>query len=84
MYRLTDSMGRPGNQESDARSISSYHVPLITEEIPDLPGLDAIYASQANFSPQDSSTYRLSKCDNFDIWKNSAGKINIPDEDQEL
>lgn len=77
----------PGYDKSPARRISAIKVPLITEDLPELPSAQAIMDSQKKFPPPKSGWKKVllrQYSSESEIWANDDGKWYVPPEDEEL
>ena len=57
-----------------ARRLSTLTVPLITEDSPELPSLQAIVESQNLHPPTRNSSFTLMEIDDVKVWENNNGK----------
>eukprot|EP00171_Calliarthron_tuberculosum_P007262 IDg7262t1 len=72
------------NSEFPARRTAALRVPLITEDKPELPSLEAVASSQAKEPPSGNHGFTLTKDSDLDLWKNKKGQLYIPDKDEEI
>lgn len=70
------------NENHPARRMAPLRVPLITEDLPDLPSVASIAQSQSNVPPQ--TGFSLRNMSGTDVWVNNEGKLYIPPEDTEM
>ena len=75
----------PSNAGSPALRAAPLRVPLITEDLPELPSLEAITASQAKFPLSPYQGLYVSKTNSeSEIWKKDSDQKYIPDDGEEL
>ncbi len=72
------------NSDFPARLINAFRVPLITDDLLNLPSLEAMAKSQSQTLPAADSGYTRSSTPSGEIWIDKAGKIFFPDDDEEL
>ena len=73
-----------GNQTFPARRVSAFRVPLITEDLPELPSLEVIAKSQDESPPAEFSDFTRKNIRDINLWQNTQGKLYIPEKDQDV
>ena len=67
-----------------ARRMSVLRVPLITDDLPELPNISAIAESQAMNAPDTQSGFHREEIEGTDLWLNDAGQLYIPPQDTSM
>ncbi len=74
----------PGNEESLARLLNAFPVPLIAADLPELRSLQAISKSLLASPPQSDAGCSVTSNLGTDIWMTKNGKIYIPEDGDDL
>lgn len=73
-----------GNSQYPARRTATLKVPLITEELPELPSVLSISECQKISPPSEDSEFSLVETEGVEVWKKADGQLYIPPADTEM